>query len=76
MEADEVKRGEAGAGECYMAVSTYYCAYTYSTTYCVLLTQVRKHQPDGRFMACVYGADGDLDEEWLEYAVVSVAMVE
>ena len=59
-----------------MAVSTYYCAYTHSTTYCLLLTQVRKHQPDGRFMACVYGADGGPDEEWLEYAVVSVAMVE
>ena len=30
-------------------------------------TQVRKHQPDGRFMVCVYGRDGELDEEWLEY---------
>ena len=35
---------------------------------CTLTTpQVRRHQPDGRFMACVYGADGELDEEWLEY---------
>ena len=35
---------------------------------CILTTpQVRRHQPDGRFMACVYGRDGELDEEWLEY---------
>ena len=39
----------------------------YLLTYQLLTAQVRKHQPDGRFMACVYGRDGELDEEWLEY---------